>query len=89
MGYYEKPSKRFCKNCGRYYMGFNSTKGCPNCKKKKNTNEAFMCKHYDCIYRDHMRDGTFYFCGYILRMRHSRGCDIADCDKYVSAFEVD
>ena len=41
------------------------------------------CKHEDCKYR-----GTFDnrpACLYILRVGHSRGCSISECDKYIAS----
>ena len=39
------------------------------------------CTHEDCVYRRCLKNGLPY-CDYIGVEKHSRGCDISNCDKY-------
>lgn len=40
------------------------------------------CTHEDCIYRQTIDSGRTPICGYMVITGKSRGCSIADCDKY-------
>ena len=40
------------------------------------------CKHKDCMYRGYSGSTKMEFCKYLMVTGKSRGCGIADCDKY-------
>ena len=82
--------KMKCQKCKRLFLGYQASRLCPECKRVKEFDSASMkdCKHPDCVYRDYLANGNLVFCGYILRESKSRGCDVAECDKYISAYEV-